>query len=326
MQRWGKSGMASMVGVASLVCAAAISQPGLAGASAGAGLHRQAPAAAIYQICRSWKHHGAIAAKISAGIRDVVSQRESIVAVRVDDPFLGIGCWYRGHRHFFSASVVKATILAALLRKAHAQHRSLTQHEQDLAWLMITQSDNDAATALWNDVGMHALQRFLDLAGMKQTVLGQNGFWGLTKITAHDEMILLQHLLRPNTVLTKNARHYELYLMDHVIASQRWGVPAGAPSNFRVHVKNGWAPLPFTTSPWFINSIGCFTHLDQNYSIVVLTANNPDMQYGVTTVENVAEIINHDLHPGATSVIPRSRPFPTWGIPDEPVRPPTVAR
>ena len=84
--------------------------------------------------------------------------------------------------------------------------------------------------------------------------------------------------------------------MARVISSQRWGVPAGAPDGFTVHVKNGWAPL--NGPGWNINSIGCFTHRDEDYSIVVLTAGNPGMAYGVGTIEDVAVPIHHDLNPG----------------------------
>jgi beta-lactamase family protein len=314
----------ALAGTAAVACVAALALtavPAVAGSTRG-----QVPASAtVYQICRSWRGHAKIAARMSASIRAVLASRESLVALRVDDPYMGIGCWLRGHRHFDSASVVKATILAALLRKAHVQHRSLTSSEQTLAWRMITESDNDAATALWDDVGMYSLQRFLDKAGMDQTILGQNGYWGLTQITAHDEMLLLRLLLHASTVLTRAARHYELYLMAHVIASQRWGVPAGVPSSFNVHVKNGWLPTP-PSYDWWINSIGCFTYKDRNYSIVILTWHNPNMTYGVNTVEDVAEVINHDLNPGAEPVIPRSTPFPSWGTPDERIPPALPAR
>ena len=37
---------------------------------------------------------------------------------------------------------------------------------------MITRSDNNAASALWAKLGHSYLQHFLNLAGMKQTVLG----------------------------------------------------------------------------------------------------------------------------------------------------------
>jgi hypothetical protein len=287
-----------------------------AAAAFGHGARSGRPGAA-YQICRSWENHDKIAARMSRGLRSVLHHRASIVAIRVQDSHLGIGCWYRESRHFDSASAVKATILGALLRKADAEHRALTARERRLAWRMITESDNGAATALWDDVGRHRLGRFLRLTGMHQTVLGPTGYWGLTRITAHDELILLRHLLQPNPVLTKAARRYELHLMARVTPAQRWGVPAGVPGDFTVHVKNGWAPLP-PVPGWFVNSIGCFTHADQNYSVVVLTQGNPTLGYGVATVEDVAEVINRGLNPGARRVIPRSRPFPSWGGPDEP--------
>jgi hypothetical protein len=185
---------------------------------------------------------------------------------------------------------------------------------------MITESDNDAATALWDDVGMSSLQRFLNLAGMKQTVLGQNGYWGLTRITAHDEMLLVEHLMNADSVLTKANRRYELRLMAHVVASQRWGVTAGVPAGYTIHVKNGWLPTP-PANFWWINSLGCFTRSGSEYGIVVLTWHNPDMTYGVDTVQDIAKVINHNLNPKAASVIPPSAPFPSWGVPDEPVPP-----
>ena len=77
--------------------------------------------------------------------------------------------------------MVKATILGALLRKAEAQHRYLTQAEASLATAMITQSDNNAASALWANVGRTWLQHFLNLAQMTHTVLGPGGYWGLTR-------------------------------------------------------------------------------------------------------------------------------------------------
>lgn len=256
------------------MCVAARTLPAVA---AGHGARSGRPDA--YQICRSWGNHDKIAARMSRDLRGVLRRRASVVAIRVQDPYPGIGCWYRESRHFDSASAVKATILAALLRKADAEHRALTPRERRLAWLMITESDNGAATALWDDVGRYRLGRFLRLTGMHQTVLGPAGYWGLARITAHDELILLRHLLRPNQVLTKAARRYELHLMADVTPAQRWGVPAGVPDDFTVHVKNGWAPLA-PAPGWFVNSIGCFTHADQNYSVVVLTQGNPTFAYG----------------------------------------------
>jgi beta-lactamase class A len=152
------------------------------------------------------------------------------VAVDVSDLHEGIICHRNADQHFYPASAVKATILGALLHKAEAQGRHLTAHEKSLAKSMITVSDNNAATALWNDVGRNRLQKFLNLASMHDTALGPGGYRGLTQITTHNESVLLWDRLTPGSLLTPADQAYELSLMSQVTASQRFGVPDGAPA------------------------------------------------------------------------------------------------
>ena len=272
------------------------------------------PAKVSSAICRS-SSHPALAARVRRDIRAALRGRVSAVAVGVSDPAKRLDCFLNGSRHFDSASVVKVTILGALLRKAMDQHRYLTGTEVALARAMITRSDNDAASALWADVGHRHLQHFLDLARMTQTSLDPDGAWGLTQITAHDELLLLRLLLTKNRVLDAASRNYALSLMAKVIPSQRWGVPVGAPTSLTAHVKNGW--LPLATHGWRIHSIGCFTGRGGGYSIVVLTQDNPTMAYGIATIEGVAKVINRDLNPRARSVVARSEVAPQWETPDE---------
>jgi hypothetical protein len=264
----------------------------------------------------------ALAGKMARDIDRRLRGRASTVGLDETDGHTGITCLYHATTHFIAASAVKVTILAALLRKLQEQHRHLSTAQKSLAWRMITQSDNSAATALWNEVGHRGMQHFLNLAKMKQTELSEA--WGLTLLTAHDEVLLLKLLTAPNTVLTQPNRIYARYLMARVISSQRWGVSAGAPLAVRVHVKNGWLPFP-PGGPWEINSIGAFTSPHRVYLIAMLTYHNPSMAYGIDTIEDAAQAINHDLNPGAHAVIPPSVPSPTWGIPDEPVRWPALA-
>jgi hypothetical protein len=265
-------------------------------------------------VCGS-SSHTSLAAKLARDIQAAGRGRVSAVAVGVDDPGLGVTCWLDGSAHFDSASVVKVTILGALLRKAQEQRRYLTSREAALATAMITKSDNNAASALWAEVGRSHLQHFLNLAQMRQTALGPGGYWGLTQITAHNEVILLRLLLRPNQVLNPASRTYALNLMAHVISSQRWGVPAGAPARLTAHLKNGW--LPRATHGWRVHSIGCFTGPGGGYSMAVLTENNPTMAYGVATVEAIARAVNRDLNPGAAAGPASSGPVPTSQAPDE---------
>jgi len=202
-----------------------------------------------------------------------------------------------------------------LLRKDQEKGRSLTYAERVRAWRMITYSDNSSATWLWNDVRRWWLQHFLNLAHMSHTILGSDGYWGLTRVTAYDESLQLRLLAHKNSVLTSAHRWYELYLMAHVVASQRWGTPVGVPSSYTVHLKNGW--LPLSGYGWFINSLGAFTKTGSTYTMDVLTDHNPTMSYGVTTVEKIAYAANHDLNPTATATVPPSAPYPSWGQPDE---------
>ncbi len=73
-------------------------------------------------------------------IDNAIAGRASTIGLEETDSGSGITCTYHATWHFYAASAIKATILAALLRKAQEQHRSLTKNEKRLAWLMITQS------------------------------------------------------------------------------------------------------------------------------------------------------------------------------------------
>jgi Beta-lactamase enzyme family len=279
-----------------------------------AGARADGPNAAALSICQSARHP-VLAARLSSRIIAALRGRSSAVGLTVDDRVARVTCKLHPHWHIESASVVKVTILSALLRKLQDEHASLTHEQKELATEMITVSDNNAASTLWAETGRPRLQHFLNLAGMRETQLGPGGYWGLTQITAHDELTLLRLLTSKNSVLSAASRGYVLNLMAHVIPSQRWGVPAGGPANVTVHVKNGWLPQP--AHAWRINSIGSFSGHGRNYMIVVLTWDNPTMTYGVNTVQAVAEVINRQLNPGVTAVIPASKPYPSWGTPDE---------
>src|SRR6266540_3099539 len=73
---------------------------------------------------------------------------------------------YRATAGYPSASVVKAMIMVAVLRRAG--HGHLTSSERALLYPMITQSDNAAAIALWNTLGADALRRVAKAAGMRR--------------------------------------------------------------------------------------------------------------------------------------------------------------
>ncbi|MFJ5216941.1 serine hydrolase [Streptomyces sp. NPDC088354] len=258
--------------------------------AAGAG---NAVAATPQVTCASGK--AGLAAKLQRDITASLKGRTALTALSLHDRTTNTVCTLRADQRFDSASTVKVTVLATLLWDATKHARYLTARETGLANKMITQSDNDATSALWKQLGPTKIKGFLSAAGMNHTVPGAGGYWGLTQITAGDEQKLLDLVTAHNRVLNDNARTYTLKLMNRVIASQRWGTPAGAPATAVVHVKNGW--LSRATHGWRVHSLGAFTGGGHDYSVAVLTHDNNTMASGISTIEAVARAVHKDLSP-----------------------------
>ncbi|MGW5333472.1 serine hydrolase [Streptomyces bauhiniae] len=267
-----------------------------------------APASAATAVgCTSAK--AGLAAKLSKDIGAALAGRKGSVAVGVYKAGTKTTCTLRATSSYDSASTVKVTVLAALLWDAQKHNRYLTGTETSLATAMITKSDNTATSKLWKQLGVTKVKGFLTAAGMSKTTPGANGYWGLTQINVTDEQKLLKLVTAKNSVLSDNSRAYILDLMGKVVPSQRWGTPAGAPSTVSVHVKNGW--LQRSTHGWRVHSLGTFNGGGHDYTITVLTQDNSTMDYGVTTIQNVAKAVHKDLVPTASKsavYVPTSTP------------------
>lgn len=274
--------------------------------------------AASTPLCTAPAKYAALAAKLSKDITAAMHGRHGHIAVRVEDVRTGVECRYNEGSRSHSASVMKVTILAALLYWHQQTHTSLSSTEKHEATLMIEQSDNDAATYLWDELGESRVRNFLKAATMTETELDPSGAWGLTNITARDELQLMRLLTEPNSVLTSSSRAYEVGLMNHVIPYDYWGITAGVPSGLTVYVKNGWLPDP---TLWVINSIGAIEGHGRDYKMAVLTYGNPSEQYGINTVQAIAEVTNRDLNAGLPKAgTPRAAvtlPPALQGQPDE---------
>jgi beta-lactamase class A len=230
------------------------------------------------------------------------STRAGTVMAAVYD--VGTGqSWYLGSgRPQAEASVVKLDILETLLAQ---QDRSTPTglpagYQSLLAQQMIEDSDNDAATSLWNAVGGAAgIRNFNTAAGLTATAPSPcvvcAGFpwpgWGLTPTTPADQIALLRQLVEASTLLTDAERHFALSLMENVTPSQRWGVSGGVPAQVTVALKNGWLPLNQAGTDWQINSVGWVSGRGRDYLMAVLSTGNPDEQYGIDTIDHLAAIV-----------------------------------
>ncbi|WP_405989190.1 serine hydrolase [Streptomyces sp. NBC_00986] len=194
-----------------------------------------------------------------------------------------------------TASIVKVDILSALLVQAQDAGRGLTQQERTLAEAMIEHSDNDAANALWREIGrapgLEAVNRRL---GLSSTVGGAGGLWGLTRTTATDQVRLLGAVFADGgtssasgSALTKTSQSYLRTLMTRIAAGQSWGVSAASDGGAGWALKNGWLQRS-TTGLWDINSVGRVTSGTHHYLVAVLSDGNASMTGGIAAVESAA--------------------------------------
>lgn len=233
---------------------------------------------------------------LEAQLRTYLAGRPSTAAVEVRDLTTGREYGYHATKAYDSASVVKIAILAATVHRAEQEHRALTTKEKSLLSRMIRRSDNGAATTLWNRLGRgDALDEFFEAAGMAHTKAGPRGYWGLTRVTAADQVVLMALLTQPNALLSEAGRTYARGLMAEVDPSQDWGVSAGPGKGTTVELKNGW--LPRGKHGWAVHSVGHVQGQGRDYLIAVLTLDNKSESRGIATVEGASKIVWRALAP-----------------------------
>ncbi|MCX4784239.1 serine hydrolase [Streptomyces sp. NBC_01264] len=256
---------------------------------------RSAPSASQSQSSRycTAKGHQELADRLNHDIAKALAGRKSTVSFTVWDKESGLSCAFRPNVHYDAASIVKVTIMTATLLRAQEEQRPLATWEESSLKSMITQSDNQAATDLYTSLGAPFIQYTLRRSGMNDTTLDPEGNWGLTQVTAHDEMRQLDVYTVNGAVLSPQNKAYGLRLMSEVEPSQRWGTPFGAPPGVKVHVKNGW--LQRVTRGWRVHSLGIFTEPGDLYQMAVLTDEDPTMSYGIGTIQRIAWHVNRDL-------------------------------
>ncbi|MBY8876472.1 class A beta-lactamase-related serine hydrolase [Streptomyces sp. PLK6-54] len=188
-----------------------------------------------------------------------------------------------------TASIVKVDILAALLLQAQHAGTRLTANERALAAVMIEQSDNDAATALWDAIGRAAgLDAANRTLGLDHTSPGSGELWGLTQTTPADQLTLLRAVfVASGSPLSSASRAYVAGLMGAVTATQTWGVSAADSDDAGYALKNGWLQRT-QTGLWDVNSIGQVVHDGHRMLIAVLSSGQGSERDGIDLVERAA--------------------------------------
>ncbi|SPF01293.1 serine hydrolase [Streptomyces sp. MA5143a] len=233
-------------------------------------------------------------ARLSKALVEVPVEDGAAFSVAVLDTESGDGAVY-GDGRFETASIVKVDILAALLLQAQDAGRRLTAREKAYAATMIRDSDNTAATALWKAIGeAKGLDAANERFGLTETEGGDGLYWGLTRTTAADQLLLLRQVFGGDeSELSGASRTYVRRLMGQIAAGQDWGVSAAAAdgstdsSGVGFALKNGWLPRT-ATGLWVINSVGSVTVDGRDRLVAVVSHGNTTKAKGIALVEAVA--------------------------------------
>jgi Beta-lactamase enzyme family len=190
------------------------------------------------------------------------------------------------HRTFVSASVVKAMLLVAYLRKLAAEHHRLDAGSRSLLDPMIEVSDNSAATAIWYQVGEDRVRALARHTAM--TDFSVSGYWANAQISAADQA---RFFFAMEGSIPRRFRPYARHLLSHIVAYESWGIPAVArPRGWRVFFKGGWRG---TERGQLVHQIARLQKPHKRVAIAVLTDGDPSMSYGIDTIQGVTARLLH---------------------------------
>lgn len=217
--------------------------------------------------------------------------RQESFGVAVVSPAASTVWAQNGDAQLELASSVKVLIALAVLDAAQREDRYVDTFELALLWPMITISDNDSATKLWDEIGGgRGLANYLTVIGATGIRPYNGPYWGTSTASANAMAAVLARAVFGD-LLNEAHRALLVKLMESVSPSQWWGVTAGYRTGNGdagvVGVKNGWYP---DDAGWRVNSFGFIASSDAQryYTIAVLTNGQASLRSGIDTIEGVS--------------------------------------
>jgi Beta-lactamase enzyme family len=189
-----------------------------------------------------------------------------------------------------SASVVKAMLLVAYLRRPGVRDRDLTAGERALLGPMIRRSDNSAASQVCNIVGTGGLERLAARVHMHRFHATRP--WGLSSINVADQTRFFLHLDR---WVPRRHRRYALGLLGSIVPSQRWGIARVRPRGWALYFKGGWG----SGTGWADHQVALLRRGERRLSVAILITSSPSHEYGKETLRGIAARLLRGLRPGS---------------------------
>jgi hypothetical protein len=194
---------------------------------------------------------------------------------------------YDPDRQFSSASVSKALLLAAELRRLQREGLPLDEGTKEVLEPMITYSDNRAADAVYAQVGDEGLEEVARRAGMTNFE-ATPGFWGGDQVTAAD---LARFFFRLEANLPGPHRAYAKGLLARITPVERWGIPQAIGHGWSVWFKGGWRPAgQEDTSGAVTHQAALLVHRGgERVALAVLSDETPGEVTGFGAIEGVTQ-------------------------------------
>jgi hypothetical protein len=214
--------------------------------------------------------------KVGLAKRYAQSRAGSISFAVKDDPDRFFG--YHVRRVVPAASVFKAMILAAYLRRTSVRSRPLSEEEKSRLAAMIRWSDNDSATILLDRMGHRAIHRLARDAHMRDFQLVRP--WGLSKISAGDQV---RFFFRFHRYVPARHEDRARWLLHHIVRSQRWGITKVDLQGWKKFFKSGWA----TGTGRVSHQVAWIQKNGERVAIAVMTEYSPSHAYSKRTLKGV---------------------------------------
>ena len=179
-----------------------------------------------------------------------------------------------------SASVLKAMLLVAYLRRAEVRGRALRRADRALLAPMVRWSDNVAASRVFVIVGSAGLVRLARRAGMER-FRPAAPIWGLSSVDASDQTRFLLHVDR---LVPRRHRRLALRLLGSIVRSQRWGIARVRPPGWALYFKGGWG----SGSGAVDHQVALLRRGRRRVSVAIMTTSSPSHAYADWTLEGVA--------------------------------------
>jgi hypothetical protein len=178
-----------------------------------------------------------------------------------------------------SASVLKAMLLVAYLRRHSVRHRGLRAADRRLLVPMIRRSDDASASVVRQIVGDRGLNGLARRAHMRR--FRPASPWGLSRIDASDQA---RFFFRIDRLVPRRHRRTALRLLGSIVPSQRWGIGRERPRGWALYFKGGWG----SGTGWVDHQVALLRRGRRRFSVAILITNSPSHAYGKQTLRGVA--------------------------------------